>query len=290
MRVRDDLNFFLLFEFLWRFLPPILPTTTNIEKLKQAPVVPYGRDLENWGKKGSLTLTTNSDMIQSFWSYSKDLDAIPNMHDDVTMKRSVTLTTAKPENIKACRAPLNRSKVCERRDLEACPFHGPIINRNQLGQPVDDGVNLVPSSLQPKKATFIHKKSINLLGGKVIPNYFPEKTFQRIRKEQLLGDDGAQKKEKKRKRPAKLFNEDLLNQWKAWEDDNRIPEETPAGEKDKEKSKGPGLEILHKKPVGASRVKSIINSRAARKETNHALDRQAEISRKDLLENQWRPY
>ena len=119
--------------------------------------------------------------------------------------------------------------------------------------------------------------------GLVINGFFPERDFQ-LEKRKLL-EGATQGRRKKKKKP--LFNEDLLHQWEDWERDNNVADETT---KDDDKEKGPGLEPIHKKSSGANRVRAIISERGAQKMTNMALDQAAERARRDLLENQWRPY
>jgi hypothetical protein len=52
---------------------------------------------------------------------------------------------AKDEEIAQCRAPLKNGKLCSRRDLHKCPFHGKIIPRDAVGKPLD------PQSAPPDK-------------------------------------------------------------------------------------------------------------------------------------------
>ena len=48
----------------------------------------------------------------------------------------------------SCRAPLPSGKLCPRNDRKKCPLHGPIVARNELGEPKD------PSALpSPVKLT-----------------------------------------------------------------------------------------------------------------------------------------
>lgn len=44
-----------------------------------------------------------------------------------------------------CRAPLLSGKLCPRSDRHKCPFHGPIVARDEQGQPKD------PSSIRPTR-------------------------------------------------------------------------------------------------------------------------------------------
>ena len=110
--------------------------------LKRAPVITYGPDLEHWGKKITMNVVANADMIESYWFRQRDMDNLPNPFEDFTYMRSVPIQQTPQGQIKACRAPTTNGKICERRDIESCPFHGPVINRDEKGAPVAQGLFL----------------------------------------------------------------------------------------------------------------------------------------------------
>lgn len=45
----------------------------------------------------------------------------------------------------ACRTPLPSGKLCPRRDRQKCPLHGPIIARDEQGQPKDPSSVKLPA-------------------------------------------------------------------------------------------------------------------------------------------------
>ncbi|KAL1925709.1 uncharacterized protein VTP21DRAFT_592 [Calcarisporiella thermophila] len=133
---------------------------TKEELLKIAPVVPWADDLYYWDKD-DLQFNTTGLGLSEFLHYGQrrrrqDLYIcflIAEFHHRFlgdgtgeknlsrsTMERlkmrTVYYQTQRPQMIKACRAPLKTGKLCSRRDLRACPFHGPIIPRDEWGRPV----------------------------------------------------------------------------------------------------------------------------------------------------------
>lgn len=40
--------------------------------------------------------------------------------------------------MKPCKAPMKDGKLCQRRDAKFCPFHGPIIPRDDKGNPLPE--------------------------------------------------------------------------------------------------------------------------------------------------------
>lgn len=50
----------------------------------------------------------------------------------------MTFIGERPSIKHKCRAPLESGKLCPRMDLEKCPFHGPIVPRDEIGFPIDE--------------------------------------------------------------------------------------------------------------------------------------------------------
>eukprot|EP00959_Pyramimonas_sp_CCMP1952_P299015 6254300-Pyramimonas_sp.AAC.1 len=59
-----------------------------------------------------------------------------------------------------CRAPIRGGRLCSRRDADRCPFHGRIVARDALGQPLEPlpGSNrkYLTTSYEPKERSLIH--------------------------------------------------------------------------------------------------------------------------------------
>lgn len=58
--------------------------------------------------------------------------------EDVYRSRQMTFAGERPTIKHQCRAPLPSGKLCIRMDLETCPFHGPIIQRDEQGFPIGE--------------------------------------------------------------------------------------------------------------------------------------------------------
>ncbi|KAJ2910562.1 hypothetical protein GGI21_000743 [Coemansia aciculifera] len=110
-----------------------------------APVVEYGPDLLYWGKSAVDANTSGLEISHRFLGSAREEAtvsgaALDNLRtrvvyysDDVAAGRQQQQS---PEVIRACRAPLNKSgRLCPRRDRIKCPLHGPIIDRDDNGQP-----------------------------------------------------------------------------------------------------------------------------------------------------------
>ncbi|KAI6219004.1 hypothetical protein M3Y99_01677900 [Aphelenchoides fujianensis] len=93
----------------------------------QKPKIPklqFGLDLKYWGQEIELaTVVRNEFDGHAFWR-APDRDGAGH--------RARGLIKHK------CRAPLPSGKLCPRMDLKVCPFHGPIVPRDEMGFPVEE--------------------------------------------------------------------------------------------------------------------------------------------------------
>eukprot|EP00127_Corallochytrium_limacisporum_P007531 Clim_evm53s253 gene=Clim_evmTU53s253 len=101
-----------------------------------APVVPFSTDLQNWEQT-----TLENTVRQTRW-YGREDDAEVELSKDavsdmIHTRRIAYQHPSMTRVIKACRHPIAGGKLCPRRDRIACPFHGPIIPRDEEGNPVD---------------------------------------------------------------------------------------------------------------------------------------------------------
>ncbi|XP_026135310.1 UV-stimulated scaffold protein A [Carassius auratus] len=105
----------------------------------KAPVIPFGVDLYYWGEE-QLTagkIIKNASQHQ-FWVPHEVEEEVVNEELSAEMKsRYITFAGEfKPVEHK-CKAPMPNGSLCERQDRVKCPFHGPIIPRDELGRPVN---------------------------------------------------------------------------------------------------------------------------------------------------------
>ncbi|RKP34623.1 hypothetical protein BJ085DRAFT_28073 [Dimargaris cristalligena] len=111
------------------------------ELLKIAPVVEYGTDLYYWDKDEVAFNQGGIEYNHRFYGEGGGEKFLSRETLDQLRKRAVYLTPKRPTAIKACRAPLKTGGLCPRRDLVRCPYHGPIVPRDETtGHIVDPHV------------------------------------------------------------------------------------------------------------------------------------------------------
>ncbi|CAK8691469.1 unnamed protein product [Clavelina lepadiformis] len=135
--------------------------TPKKDPLKEkAPVVPFGHDLLTWDKERfkelrqnlKLGATKELDIGHRFWSGHSASEGDSGVSDaalNSLTSRTIEFTGTFEAVIKSCRAPLPNGKLCPRKDRHKCPFHGKIIDRDVLGNPV--------SSDQPSTSSFMDR-------------------------------------------------------------------------------------------------------------------------------------
>lgn len=104
---------------------------------KSAPVLPYGLDLKYWGQDvAPAEIPKNRFDGHRFWR-PPDEETVNTESEDVYKTRVITYIGEMPRIKKSCRHPLPSGKLCPRMDRKTCPLHGPIIDRDEQGNPVD---------------------------------------------------------------------------------------------------------------------------------------------------------
>ncbi|CAK8544917.1 unnamed protein product [Lathyrus sativus] len=103
--------------------------------LTKAPVVRWGSHLDTWGSNKVFMANQRGLDIESHWGRVDDDAVIPS---DKIAELSVPAMPyeEKQIEIQPCRAPLRKGALCQRRDMKSCPFHGPIIPRDDEGRPL----------------------------------------------------------------------------------------------------------------------------------------------------------
>ncbi|CAL9108341.1 unnamed protein product [Musa acuminata var. zebrina] len=103
--------------------------------LVEAPVLSWGPFLDNWGSKRDVLANQRGLELDGHWG-RVDYDAV--IPAERIAELSVHRTVYKEEavEIQPCLAPLRKGGLCQRKDLRVCPFHGPIIPRDALGNPI----------------------------------------------------------------------------------------------------------------------------------------------------------
>lgn len=107
--------------------------------LAEAPVVTWGPYLDNWGSNRDFLANQRGLDLESHWG-RVDEDAVIPAHKIAELSVHATVYEEEPVEIFPCRAPLRKGGLCQRRDLKTCPFHGPIIPRDDEGKPINSNL------------------------------------------------------------------------------------------------------------------------------------------------------
>ncbi|CAD5218254.1 unnamed protein product [Bursaphelenchus okinawaensis] len=103
------------------------------------PRVRFGLDLKYWGQKVEpASVDRNIFDGHRFWKgYDPGSDTAKEA-EEIYTEREILFIGKRPEIKKSCRFPMENGKLCPRMDLERCPFHGPIVERDEMGFPVHE--------------------------------------------------------------------------------------------------------------------------------------------------------
>ncbi|GLT84787.1 hypothetical protein SLE2022_030010 [Rubroshorea leprosula] len=115
--------------------------------LAEAPVVDWGSLLDNWGPNRDVLANQRGLELESHWG-RVDYNAVIPAEKIAELNLQATVYQEKQAEIQPCRAPLSKGGLCERRDLRVCPFHGPIILRDEEGNPLNQNSSTNERSLE----------------------------------------------------------------------------------------------------------------------------------------------
>ncbi|CAI9101107.1 OLC1v1038361C1 [Oldenlandia corymbosa var. corymbosa] len=106
--------------------------------LSEAPVLPWGSYLDTWDGSSHRDVLANQRGldIEGHWG-RVDHDAVIPAQRIAELSMQATIYREDPVEIQPCRAPLRKGGLCPRKDLRVCPFHGPIIPRDDEGKPIN---------------------------------------------------------------------------------------------------------------------------------------------------------
>ena len=104
--------------------------------LDDAPVMSWGSFLNNWGSNREVLANQRGLELESHWG-RVDYDAVIPAEKIAELNVHSTLYEEEQTEIQPCHAPLRKGGLCQRRDLRVCPFHGPIIPRDDEGKPLN---------------------------------------------------------------------------------------------------------------------------------------------------------
>ncbi|KAF8413347.1 hypothetical protein HHK36_001326 [Tetracentron sinense] len=113
-------------------------STTSLKRvlLADAPVMSWGSFLDNWGSNRAVLANQRGLELESHWG-RVDYDASIPAEKIAELNVQAIMYKEEQVEIRPCLAPLSKGGLCQRRDLRVCPFHGPIITRDEEGNPVN---------------------------------------------------------------------------------------------------------------------------------------------------------
>ncbi|KAF9950840.1 hypothetical protein BGZ70_001205 [Mortierella alpina] len=114
--------------------PPAEGGETRDDLLARAPVLPWDDDLAVWDKKEMAFNTSGLEFSHRFLGVGDGSNMVSQATLDRMKMRTRIYNPELPEVIKACRYPMSNGKLCMRRDLVRCPYHGPVVPRDEYGQ------------------------------------------------------------------------------------------------------------------------------------------------------------
>lgn len=109
--------------------------------LAEAPVMQWGSFLDNWGSNRDFLANQRGLELEGHWG-RVDYDAVIPAEKIAELNVQATLYKEEPIEIQQCRAPLKKGGFCQRRDLKVCPFHGPIVPRDDQGKPINENESM----------------------------------------------------------------------------------------------------------------------------------------------------
>ncbi|KAI3800591.1 hypothetical protein L1987_28683 [Smallanthus sonchifolius] len=118
-----------------------LKVNPNLDPLKsklmvEAPVMKWGSFLDNWGSDRDYMANQRGLEVEGHWG-RVDHDAVIPANKIAELNVQATVYEEERKEIQQCRAPLKKGGLCNRRDLKVCPFHGPIVARDDEGTPLN---------------------------------------------------------------------------------------------------------------------------------------------------------
>ncbi|KAG8391949.1 hypothetical protein BUALT_Bualt01G0240200 [Buddleja alternifolia] len=109
--------------------------------LTEAPILNWGSFLDNWGPNRDILANQRGLELESHWG-RVDYDAVIPAEKIAELNVRASVYKEDPIEIQPCRAPLRKGGLCQRQDLKVCPFHGPIILRDDEGKPINEELSL----------------------------------------------------------------------------------------------------------------------------------------------------
>ncbi|KAL6493963.1 hypothetical protein OROGR_031872 [Orobanche gracilis] len=152
--------------------------------LNDAPVLNWGSFLDNWGSERDVLANQRGLDLENHWG-RVDHEAVIPADKIAELNVRASIYEEEPIEIRPCRAPLRKGGLCERRDLRVCPFHGPIILRDDEGKPINENfiVEETPQNHSEESIQDADSHQVRLL--KEAVNNVRERDKEEIKKKEL---------------------------------------------------------------------------------------------------------
>ncbi|KAL1206292.1 UV-stimulated scaffold-like protein [Cardamine amara subsp. amara] len=167
--------------------------------ISEAPVVNWGSQLNNWDSTTEVRANHRGLELESHWG-RVDQDAVIPAEKIAELNLQATVYREERKETPPCRAPLRKGGLCQRRDLRVCPFHGPLVPRDDEGNPIIQKFPLDESENQTSSTTGIKEDVVPV--DEITSDSDPNQLARQIAK-QALKNIREKDKEVMRKR-AKL--------------------------------------------------------------------------------------
>uniref|UniRef100_A0A803KZP0 UV-stimulated scaffold protein A C-terminal domain-containing protein n=1 Tax=Chenopodium quinoa TaxID=63459 RepID=A0A803KZP0_CHEQI len=248
--------------------------------LAEAPFVNWGSSLDNWGEKRDVLVNQRGLEIDGHWGRVDSDAAIPS-EKIAELNVHASLYKEEQAEVQPCRAPLRNGNLCHRKDLRVCPFHGPVIPRDDKGNPIypedDAGKSVISLG---NKGTSIRQNSsteeLNIDGLGISSEQLAKTAVKNVREkdEEEIKRKESDKRAIKKAKLAKVreHNDAVLREAAiaSTSSSAAFGEVVPAntGERFTKKNKGPTLaSMLRKKVTAKDRLAQKLLSSWAKDET-----------------------
>ncbi|CAN6278325.1 unnamed protein product [Urochloa humidicola] len=144
----------------------------------EAPVVPWSSVLDRWGSSGDAHVNQRGLELESHWG-RVDNDAVIPAEKIAELNVHSSVYREEPVEILPCHAPLKKGGLCQRRDLKVCPFHGLIVPRDAVGNPIEQHSSGSGAEVDPVEHCDI-KGNSNELHGNSDGDYMEEASSSRM--------------------------------------------------------------------------------------------------------------
>ncbi|XP_057462770.1 UV-stimulated scaffold protein A homolog [Actinidia eriantha] len=248
--------------------------------LAEAPLMKWGSFLDNWGSNRDFLANQRGLELEGHWGRI-DYDAVIPAEKIAELNFQATLYKEDPVEIQPCHAPLSKGGLCQRRDLRVCPFHGPVILRDDEGKPIK------PASLTEETSSELETNLVDHLAKQAVNN-----VRDRDKEEEKKREHDKQALKRAKLAKVREHNDAVLRDaaLASTSRSSAIREdvETAGGERYSARNKKQTLASMLKKKVTSKDrlVQRLLNTRA-RDATERQLTQGEDAKYREAFPNQW---